>query len=493
MTSPSVSLLHKPWRLIWPLFFLLFLAYLQALPTFPDPDSWYHLKLAMIEKESGLPRTFPALPYTILAQNFVDHHLLYHLLLIPFLYFLSPFAAIKIFTLVSALAVLAVLTALAKKYAPNYAALLPLFLISVPAWLFRLNLAKASSLGIICFILLLHFWWQKNKPGLFLTAFFYALLYNGWVVGFLAVTILATYKKFLHPFTLPSIPSHRVRGITNWLSTVVGFLLALILNPYFPQNLVFAWRHIVGTGFYHTFVGGQSGNEWFGLGLENGFGALGTFGLLLLPAVIIAIVRHQELSKIAREAWLLSSVFFLGAIFSQRLIEFFVPLVILAALMALQETFPDPKQFWQTAKNILQKFLAHRPLLTRPLIMALVFLFVFRVSLSLVSLTNEFREAWPLTYGREAGEWLSKNAPPGTLVINDDFGLFPPLWFWTRSISFLHGLDPAFSLADKPIPDSQLILLTTKQIEKLRQHRSSGWRVKYFDQDFVLLSPPYGI
>ncbi len=464
--------------LAWSLFFLLFFAYLQAQPTFPDPDSWYHLRLAMIEQQTGLPQTFPWLPHTILADHFVDHHLLYHLLLIPFLYIWPPFAAIKIFTLISALAVLAVLAVIAKKYATGYVVLLPLFLISIPAWLFRINLAKASSLGIICFILLLHFWWQKNRLGLFLTAFFYALLYNGWIVGFLTVTILAIYeyittKKFA----------------TCYMLHATGIVAGLLLNPYFPNNLIFAWQHIVATGFSHAFIGGQSGNEWSGLTFQNGFATLGTLGLFLLPVIVLTIVHWRQLSQITREVWLLMAVFLVATIFSQRLLEFFVPLVILAALITLANIFPDPKTLWVAGRDTLQNFLAHRSLLTRPLAVALVFLLIFRVSLSLDDLVRQFSTAKPTTYGRELGTWLQEHAISNTLVLNSDFSLFPPLWFWSGA-SFLSGLDPSFSLAlPTPFTTPVLKLLTPNQPQELKNLRAQGWRVLYFDHDFILLNP----
>src|SRR3989338_1588376 len=111
------------------------------------------------------------------------------------------------------------------------------------------------------------------------------------------------------------------------------------------------------------------------------------------------------------------------------------------------------------------------------------------------------------------------------MVYNDDFGLFPPIWFWSMeglqknvmlersdsiqndvdpigryapsrmtpthmiNITFLSGLDPAFNRS-ADIPKNHLVLLTTKQIEKLRELKSAGWQVNYFDRDFVLLRPP---
>ena len=63
----------------------------------PDNDGFYHIKLAHLMRTEGLKPDFPWLPLTILNQDeFYDHHFLFHLLQIPFLWFFEPVTAAKI-------------------------------------------------------------------------------------------------------------------------------------------------------------------------------------------------------------------------------------------------------------------------------------------------------------------------------------------------------------------------------------------------------------
>ncbi|MBI3626721.1 hypothetical protein HY224_01600, partial [Candidatus Uhrbacteria bacterium] len=83
-----------PYALTFLLAFGLF-SYLQATSGVADPDAFYHIKMAQMMAHQGLLTEFPALPYTTFSQNFTDHHLLYHFLLIPFVS-LSPILGAKL-------------------------------------------------------------------------------------------------------------------------------------------------------------------------------------------------------------------------------------------------------------------------------------------------------------------------------------------------------------------------------------------------------------
>src|SRR5262245_50124453 len=59
-----------------------------ATPTLVGIDGYFHVRYAQVIREAGLrgfPPRFPWLPLTILAPDrYADHHMLYHLLLVPF-------------------------------------------------------------------------------------------------------------------------------------------------------------------------------------------------------------------------------------------------------------------------------------------------------------------------------------------------------------------------------------------------------------------------
>src|SRR5207244_12968646 len=71
-----------------PIFLLsvLLFAYIQfAGPNIVDYDGYYHIKMAQLIREEGIPTPFPWLPYTVLSEDrYTDHHLLFHILQVPF-------------------------------------------------------------------------------------------------------------------------------------------------------------------------------------------------------------------------------------------------------------------------------------------------------------------------------------------------------------------------------------------------------------------------
>ena len=68
---------------------LALLAFIQfAGRNIVDYDGYYHIKMAQLIREQGLPTPFPYLPFTILDQNsYNDHHTLLHVVQIPFTFF----------------------------------------------------------------------------------------------------------------------------------------------------------------------------------------------------------------------------------------------------------------------------------------------------------------------------------------------------------------------------------------------------------------------
>jgi len=60
----------------------------NASPNVIGIDGYYHIKFAWLMRQYGVRLDFPWLPLTILnPRDFTDHHLLYHLLLVPFTFF----------------------------------------------------------------------------------------------------------------------------------------------------------------------------------------------------------------------------------------------------------------------------------------------------------------------------------------------------------------------------------------------------------------------
>src|SRR5437867_2500437 len=90
--------------------------FIQDRPSFMDPDSFYHAKMALLMREHGPVTSFPWLPFTTLADAFADHHFLYHAALVPFVSELGPLVGTRAAAIVFAAAAIVMFQALLEAY-----------------------------------------------------------------------------------------------------------------------------------------------------------------------------------------------------------------------------------------------------------------------------------------------------------------------------------------------------------------------------------------
>ena len=119
-------------------------------PAILDNDGYYHIRWAKMLRESfpHLP-AFKALPLTILdEEHYVDHHYLFHLLLIPFTFGdlrVGAKLAAVVFSSLGILAVFALLVSYRVRY--RWLWLLPMIASSEP-FLYRMSMTRAPALSL---------------------------------------------------------------------------------------------------------------------------------------------------------------------------------------------------------------------------------------------------------------------------------------------------------------------------------------------------------
>ena len=121
--------------------------------NFPDPDSFYHTKMAQLISQQGVIIDFPWQQFTVLKDYYIDHHLLYHIFLIPFTKIIDPLVGAKIATFFLASAFILVFYFFLKQNKIHGAWYWALFLALITPFSFRLNLTKATALSLIIFYL----------------------------------------------------------------------------------------------------------------------------------------------------------------------------------------------------------------------------------------------------------------------------------------------------------------------------------------------------
>ncbi|HEX5832269.1 MAG TPA: hypothetical protein VFY34_00345, partial [Pyrinomonadaceae bacterium] len=223
-----------------------------------DFDGYYHIKWTRTLWESikagSFPPPFPWLPLTTLSpREYVDHHLLFHIMQIPFAAFRDPRLGAKIGSIV--FASLAVLSCywLLLRYRVRYALvwLLALLACSAP-FLFRLNMAKAPPLSILYLVIAIHLFFQRKYWPLLPLALIFTWTYDLFVMLLMAtvfwvIAIAWTEHRFAWRPLL-------------WVT--IGCVAGLVINPYFPQNLNQLYEHMAIKLVPDEYVT-KVGYEWY--------------------------------------------------------------------------------------------------------------------------------------------------------------------------------------------------------------------------------------
>jgi len=419
---------HKAWleNLAMLMIFFAAMTVVQfATPNMPDNDGFYHIKLAYLMRTEGLKPDFPWLPMTILNQReFYDHHYLFHLALIPFTYGDLRLGAKWAAVAFASLALFSLWRLLRGQRVP-YAWLWALGLLAVSeAFLYRMSITRAQSLSLAVLGLGLHWMLNRRYTLLIPLGFIYVWLYNAFPL-LAALAVVYGVSVWL---------IERRIEIRPLIFAALGIGLGLIINPYFPYNLVFIYYHLVPKLTDATAV--SVGNEWFPYNttqlLKNSLLALAAFAAGALGLGLYE--RRMDVRTAA--SFLLTLMFGLMLFQSRRFIEYFPPFALIFAAFAWAPMLVENGQ----------KGSAFFKWLTRPRLAALLLAAAVAPGMwfTLRQASDSIRSAKPYTLYQGASAWLEQNTPQGTRVFQTDWDDFPRLFFYNTHNTYLVGLDPTY-------------------------------------------------
>jgi hypothetical protein len=401
-------------------------------PNLAGNDGYYHIKLAHLMRIEGLKPAFPWLPLTILnPREFYDHHFLYHVLLIPFTFGDLRIGAKWSAVLFATLAFLCVWRLLDKQRIP-YAPLWTLGLMAVSeAFIFRMSIPRAQSLSLAMLVIGLH-WLLTNKHSrLFLLGFIYVWLYNAFPL-MLAVTGTYVFAKLL---------IERNLDVRPLLYSTAGIAAGLIINPYFPYNIIFAFNHITPKIIDTTAV--SVGIEWFpyntGQLLSNS-----PLGLLAFISGMLAIGLTGKRMDIRTAATFLMACLFGFMLFqSRRFIEYFPPFSLIFAAFAW-----TPLIEGVVIRDQINTLQYHQQTLTKIKRLFPVSLLVILLIVGFWSTFNQskanLQASTPYNLYADVSNWLEANTSSGARVFQTDWDDFPRLFFYNTHNTYLIGLDPTY-------------------------------------------------
>ena len=431
MNIPTKGIAVEKW-IPWVLFVLFFagMAWIQfASPDLPDNDGFYHIKLAHLMRTQGLVPEFKWLPQSILSQEeFYDHHFLFHVALIPFTFGNLLLGAKLAAVAFSVIAFLAVYVLFQRQGVP-FAWLWTLGLLAISeAFLYRMSVTRAQSLSLG--LLVLGFLWllERKYRHLAVLAFVFVWFYDAFplllaLAGLYVIAVALIERRF---------------EFRPLLFVAAGIFLGLLINPYFPDNIIFSVRHMIPKLMDATSV--RVGNEWYPYEtsqlIENSLPALAAFASGIL-AIGLAGTKMN-----VRTAFALLVTFLFGLMLFQarRFVEYFPPFALIFAAFAWSPLFPDPQPAAPNPifSSPLRLLSTKLPLLVLTLAIGLS---LFR---TLPAARARMGELKPYDLYAGASQWLEENTNSGELVFQTDWDDFPRLFFYNTHNTYLVGLDPTY-------------------------------------------------
>ncbi len=480
--------------------------WVQAAGKFPDPDSFYHARMAALILERGPVHTFPWLAKTVFVDSYVDHHFFYHVLLVPFVAIMPTLADAMWISaiLFGIIAVLATAVLLRGLDVGRVAFLAPVFLLLSNPLLFRLNLAKAPSVSLIA-LFVAFFAAARRKPVLLgFTAFLYVWLYDGWILlpVFVAFFVLANAL-------VPEQGRHwrdRLFGKESLVllgSTTVGIILGHLINPYFPENLQFEWLHIVRIGIIGFKEKIGVGAEWYPFKFFDLLAATATtFHIFVLGAVgwFVAEMRARETGQPLPRRRVVETAalyfFALLALFftvrSRRNVEYFVPFAVLAAISAL-DLFRKSAA-WGVLSQTIQPLKGKMAVGVAILVLYFSILSGLLISRDWHGVRHDFDTAISPTKYANLAKWFDEHTPEGSLVFHNDWDDFPYFFLHSTHNTWMVGLDPSFWYVKDPVRFQEWVDITQNRITDRLGERiieDFGAQYAFVDTDHATLKAAF--
>lgn len=423
---------RRDWLVALCLIWLVFLVVQGASPNIFGIDGYYHIKFAWLMRQYGLRLDFPWLPLTILnPRDFTDHHLLYHILLIPFTFGDLRIGAKVAGFVFGALAVFSTYLVLLRLRV-GYPLLWLLALLGSSEWfLARQSMTRRQSVALALLILATYLLVTRRTRWLVPVAFAYAWVFDGFVL-LLAVAGVA----FIAGLIAERRPTW---GLLGWAT--LGLVLSQILHPYFPNNITFTLQHVLAKAVPDPEL--TVGQEWYPY---SPLGLLETSWLALLLSVIALAPVVFAPRRILRDR----PALFLGGVALMFLVLFLRSRRFIEAEPAFAVLFCA--YVWTAFPPVVHG----RPLLERlPHGLRVALPIVMMVGLGVqiwgtVLRAQQDLQGRPYTTFEAAAQWVEQRSAPGERVYQTDWDDFPELFFYNTSNTYIVGLDPTYLYLANP-------------------------------------------
>jgi hypothetical protein len=447
-----------------------------ATPNVIGVDGDFHIKIAAIMRDQGwrmfLPVHFPWLPTTILnPEEFTDHHLLFHLLLVPFTLLDLRLGAKLSAVIFASMALLVAYQTMVENRVRYALVWLLVLLASASPFLYRLSMTRRQALTVTLLLLALYLAFKRRDRWLVPLGFAFSWLFDGF-----PLLLLICGAAFLGDWWDRRRPAW---GMI--LYPALGVALGTVIHPYFPNNVLFSYLHMLPKvlqllGLRHGDVVIQVGNEWYPYSTSFLLSA-NWLALLLVPLGFVPILLDPRLSRLRAVDGKVVTLAILALTFlamflrSRRWIESEPVFALLFCAFAWNRALPEYVRSW--LRRVIPA--KSEPLIALTVAVAVAPLVYFTV----VGGMADVKSSRDYLQYRDAARWLAQNTPAGSRVFATDWDDFPELFYWNTHNVYLVGLDPTYMY----LHDGPLYLrwraITRGQVERpstaIRDEYDSGW------------------
>ncbi len=402
-------------------------------PYLPEPDSYFHVKAALLMRQHGLfLKGFPWAHFSLWRDGYSDGCLLYHLLLIPFTFGGLVFGAKAAAVLFSAFALSSFFMILTLNRIPHRIYWFWLLLMGGGFFWWRVLAVRPQVLSISLLMWSLHFLLNDRKRPFALLCFLYPFAY---VAAFLPVVFAALRWAYLKVVERRS--EHRIL-----LAGSGAYVLAMLLHPYFPKNLRFFYVQNLVSMFYSVtrkvelFQGGEI-RPMDTLQLLSAH-----WPLILHLLVVLSVFMHRRppLSQRTRVLFPITVAVVALTLVSKRFIEYSLPVATLFCACAFTDVF---------AGCAARAFLPERRVLAGALVAAWLGLVAAASGSWFATMRGQFAHLPPPHFERLA-RTLAAQAPPGSLIYTCDWDEPPELLYFNDQHRYMVMMDPVFMYYQDP-------------------------------------------
>jgi hypothetical protein len=280
-------------------------------------------------------------------------------------------------------------------------------------------MTRVQGASLLMLFLILHVALTQRSRWLLPLTFIYVWLYDAFpLIGLILVLYVLSYWLL-----------ERQLRLSPLVYAGLGIGLGLIINPYFPQNLLFIYHHALPK--LTDSASGRVGNEWYPYQtwtlVENSAPAL---GVLVAGAFALGLSQRRMTTNTA-------ALFFIAVLFgfllfkSRRFIEYYPAFALVFCAVA----WTAPLEEWFASNLWLKKFW--------PLILTIILLPLLAYNLRATQ-ESVREDTNPYQRYAAASAWLKAHTPPGSRIYQTDWDDFTQLYYYNTQNTYTLGLDPTY-------------------------------------------------